>query len=111
MPKKLSTKSVHSGENRAFDSVTTPIVQTSTYFFKNTEDIKSFTEGRLHHYEYGRYNNPTREAAEKKLADLEGGERCILFDSGMSAVGASILAYTKSGNHIIMTDDCYRQTM
>jgi len=111
MLKRLSSISVHGGENRIFDSVTTPIVQTSTYFFKDTHAIKAFVEGKCHHYEYGRYNNPTREAAERKLAALEGGEHCILFDSGMSAVAATILGYVESGDHVILTDDCYRQTM
>jgi len=111
MLKRLSSISVHGGENRVFESVTTPIVQTSTYFFKDTHEIKAFTEGKYHHYEYGRYNNPTREAAERKLAALEGGGHCILFDSGMSAVAATILGYVGSGDHVILTDDCYRQTM
>lgn len=111
MLKRLSSISVHGGENRIFESVTTPIVQTSTYFFKDTHEIKAFVEGKCHHYEYGRYNNPTREAAERKLAALEGGEHCILFDSGMSAVAATILGYVESGDHVILTDDCYRQTM
>lgn len=111
MLKRLSSISVHGGENRIFESVTTPIVQTSTYFFKDTHQIKAFIEGKYHHYEYGRYNNPTREAAERKLAALEGGEHCILFDSGMSAVAATILGYVESGDHVILTDDCYRQTM
>ena len=111
MLKRLSSISVHGGENRIFESVTTPIVQTSTYFFKDTDEIKAFIDGKFHHYEYGRYNNPTREAAERKLAELEGGEHCILFDSGMSAVAATILGYVESGDHIILTDDCYRQTM
>lgn len=109
--KKLDSISVHGGENRVFDSVTTPIVQTSTYFFKNTSDLKKFIDGKHHHYEYGRYNNPTREAAEKKIAELEGGEECLLFDSGMSAIAGTMFAYMKSGDHIILTDDCYRQTM
>jgi len=111
MLKRLSSISVHGGENRIFESVTTPIVQTSTYFFKDTHEIKAFIEGKCHHYEYGRYNNPTREAAERKLAALEGGEHCILFDSGMSAVAATILGYVESSDHVILTDDCYRQTM
>ena len=41
---------------------------------------------------------------KRKLADLEGGESCILFDSGMSAVGETVFAYTKSGDHIIKID-------
>ena len=59
MLKKLSSISVHGGENRAFGSVTTPLVQTSTYFFKDTKELKGFIEKTHHHFEYGRYSNPT----------------------------------------------------
>jgi len=111
MTRRLSSVSVHAGENRAFRSMTTPIVQASTYYFRDMEEVQAFTEGEQHHYEYGRYDNPTREAAEKKLAELEGGERCLLFDSGMSAITATILAYLESGDHMVLTDDVYKQTM
>ena len=109
--KKISTRSVHSGELRLKGSVTTPVFQTSTYYFKNTEEIRKYTGGEAVHYEYGRYGNPTREAAEKKLADLEGAEDCVLFDSGMSAVTCTLLTFTEKGQHIVMTDDAYKKTL
>jgi cystathionine gamma-synthase len=71
----------------------------------------SFANGEIDHFEYGRYGNPTRQAAELKLAALEGAERCILFDCGMSAVSATILANCTQGQHIIITDDAYKQTL
>jgi len=71
----------------------------------------AFSKGEVDHYEYGRYGNPTREAAERKLAALEGAERCILFDCGMSAVCATILSSCSQGGHIIITDDAYKQTL
>jgi cystathionine gamma-synthase len=111
MSKKLGSISVHGGEDRTFRSVTTPLVQTSTYFFKDTEELNAFINMERPHFEYGRYNNPTRQVVERKLAELEGGQHCVLFDSGMSAIVGTILAYVESGDHIIMTDDCYRQTM
>ncbi len=111
MTKRLSTRSVHAGENRAFKSLTTPIVQASTYYFENIEDVDAFIEGKRHHYEYGRYDNPTRRAAEEKLADLENAESCLLFDSGMAAVTTALLAFLESGDNMVMTDDVYRQTM
>ncbi len=106
-----STTAVHGGERRWRGSITTPIVQTSTFVFKNMEEVAQYTSGKKSHYEYGRYGNPTQEAAEKKLALLEGAEHCLLFDCGMSAISATVFALMKSGDHIILTDDAYKQTL
>ena len=106
-----STIAVHGGERRWRGSVTTPIVQTSTFVFKNMKEVAEYTSGKKSHYEYGRYGNPTQEAAEKKLAMLEETDFCLLFDCGMSAISATVLALMKSGDHIILTDDAYKQTL
>jgi cystathionine gamma-synthase len=71
----------------------------------------AFAAGQVDHYEYCRYGNPTRQAAELKLAALESAERCVLFDCGMSAVSATILSICNQGQHIIITDDAYKQTL
>jgi cystathionine gamma-synthase len=75
------------------------------------DEVAKYTSGKKAHYEYGRYGNPTQEAAEKKLAMLEQADFCLLFDCGMSAVNATIFALMKSGDHIILTDDAYKQTL
>jgi cystathionine gamma-synthase len=105
------TIAVHYGENRWLGSITTPIDYASTFIFKDVDEMVAFASGRIEHYEYGRYGNPTREAAESKLAALEGAERCVLFDCGMSAVTATILSICSQSQHIIITDDAYKQTL
>jgi len=105
------TIAVHCGEKRWMGSITTPIDYTSTFVFKDVAEMVSFANGEIDHYEYGRYGNPTRQAAELKLAALEGAERCVLFDCGMSAVSATILSNCTQGQHIIITDDAYKQTL
>jgi cystathionine gamma-synthase len=113
--KKLgfSTKSVHGGEIRynEYGSITTPIVQTSTFIFKNTEEIRKLAEGDLDRYEYGRYGHPTQFAAERKLAVIEEAEDAVLFSSGMSAITTSLFALLQAGDHIIITDDAYKRTL
>ena len=47
--------------------------------------------------EYGRYGNPTVAAAERKLADLDGGEAALLFSSGMAAVTVTLLSLLSAG--------------
>src|SRR6056297_260967 len=109
----LSTRSVHAGEVRynEYGSVTTPIVQTSTFIFRNVDEIKQLAEGRIDRFEYGRYGHPTEVAAEKKLAALEEAEDAILFSSGMSAITTTLFALLQSGDHIIITDDAYKRTL
>jgi len=101
--------------SKAYYSVSTPIVQTSNYYFDSTAEVLEFmkakSEGRvLRGHEYGRYGNPTQEECERKLAAIEGAERSLLFATGMSAVIITLMAYLHPKGHIIFTNDCYRQT-
>jgi cystathionine gamma-synthase len=111
--KSLSTRSIHAGEPRRkyADSITTPIIQTSTYTFKNSKAIEDYTKKGKEHFEYGRYGNPTAKIAEARLANLEGAEDCVVFSSGMSAITTTILSLVQSGDHIVITDDSYKKTL
>lgn len=114
---KSATLAIH-GMGRtpkAYYSVSTPIVQTSNYYFDSTakvlEFMKAKSEGRVvREHEYGRYGNPTQQECERKLEAIEGAERAVLFSTGMSAVIITLLAYMRRNGHIIFTNDCYRQT-
>jgi cystathionine gamma-synthase len=108
-----STLAVHGGEDRLkyADSVTVPIVQTSTFIFQDEYDIAEYTSGKKKRFEYARYGNPTVRTAELKLAALEGAEEALLFDCGMSALTHALLALLSSGDHIILTSDVYKKTL
>ncbi len=110
---KIETKAVHSGERkerRQHRPITTPIEQTASYYFEDTQQIIDFYEGRLDGIKYGRYGCPTQHASERKMSELENTERALLFSSGMSALTTSILALTSEGEGVIFTSDCYRNT-
>lgn len=109
----LSTRAVHAGEHRRryADSITTPIIQTSTFTFRDSNHIEDYTRKGKEHFEYGRYGNPTVQIAEQRLADLEGAEDCVVFSSGMSAITTTILTLVQSGDHIVITDDSYKKTL
>ena len=114
---KLSTRVIHAGEKRQkpYHALTTPLVQTSTYTFENTQDLTDYMEAKLwgdetEREEYGRYGNPTIAAAEAKLADLDSGQAACLFSSGMAAITTTLLTLLGQGGHVILTDDCYRRT-
>lgn len=109
----VSTRAVHAGEIRfnPYTAITTPIVQTSTFIFRNTDEIKRLATGAKDRYEYGRYGHPTQYAAEGKLAALEGAEDAVLFSSGMSALTTTLYALLRTGDHLIITDDAYKRTL
>lgn len=111
--RSLYTDAVHAGERglKFADAITVPIVQTSTFTFKDCETIQRYTSKQLARYEYGRYGTPTQTAVERKLAVLDGAEDCLLFDSGMGAITSTLLALLEQGDHIVLTDDVYGQTM
>ena len=111
--KSIFTKSIHAGEEREryADSITTPIVQSSTYAFKDSKEIEAYTKNAKKRYEYGRYGNPTEKVAERRLAELDGAEDALMFSSGMMAITTTILALVQSGDHIVITDDCYGKTL
>jgi cystathionine gamma-synthase len=112
-PKRgAATASVHGGDLRQQEAnaITTPIYQTSTFWFKNSREVMDYQEGKTDREEYGRYGNPTWRAVERKLSELEGGAETVLFASGMCAATTTFLAMLPQNSHMIVTSDCYRRT-
>ena len=107
-----STTAVHAGEPRPkpAHALATPIIQTATYTFANTQELIDHFDGKTERVEYGRYGNPTQRIAEAKLAALEGAGDCLLFSSGMAAMTTALFAILSRGTHVVVTDDSYRRT-
>ena len=107
-----STQAVHGGERRqrSGDALTVPIYQTSTYVFRDTQELVDFKEGRINKGEYGRYGNPTISAAERKVAELEHADDALLWASGMCTITSLLLTMLRAGQHMIITADSYRRT-
>jgi cystathionine gamma-synthase len=108
-----STLAVHGGEPRAkpAHALTTPIIQTATYTWANSQEVKDHFDGKIEErIDYGRYGNPTQRIAEAKLAALDGAGDCLLFSSGMAAMTTTLFALLSRGTHVVVTDDSYRRT-
>ena len=111
-----STRAVHAGANRKkpYHALIEPIVQTATYAFEDFADIQDFIaakeKGTITHDDYGRYGNPTVQAVESRIAALEKTDSALLLSSGMAAITTTLLALLQTGDHIIITDDCYKRT-
>ncbi|KAI9120352.1 hypothetical protein K1719_007385 [Acacia pycnantha] len=105
---------IHSGERLGrgivTDAITTPVVNTTAYFFKKTADLIDFKEKRQFSFEYGRYGNPTTVVLEEKISALEGAESTLVLASGMCASTVLMMTLVPAGGHIVTTTDCYRKT-
>jgi cystathionine gamma-lyase len=96
----FSTRAIHAGQrpDPTTGAVMTPIYATSTY----AQESPGVNKG----YEYARGKNPTREAFEACIADLEGGTHAFGFASGMAATSTA-LELLDAGAHIVTGDDLY----
>ena len=99
----FATRAVHAGQHPdpLTGAVMTPIYQTSTYVQDGL--------GRHKGYEYARTQNPTREALERNIANLEGAEYGFAFSSGLSAVDA-VLKLLSAGDHVVAGENLYGGT-
>ncbi|MDA9651563.1 PLP-dependent aspartate aminotransferase family protein [Pelagibacteraceae bacterium] len=99
----IDTRVVHAGvkPEPITGAVMTPIFASSTFAQKEP--------GKHSGYEYGRSQNPTRDALEDSLANLENGSNAFVFSSGLAAQSA-VLEMLKPGDHIIAFDDLYGGT-
>jgi cystathionine gamma-lyase len=97
---KFETKVIHAGQrpDPQTGAVMTPIYATSTYAQSSPGEHKGF--------DYARTRNPTRDALEACLAELEGGHAGFAFASGMAAIG-TVLELLDAGSHIVAMNDLY----
>lgn len=107
----FQTKCVHSGiDEYEYGSVVPPIYQTSTFKFKSAQHGASLFAGEEKGYIYTRMLNPTIQAMEDAIAELEGGHKALGCGSGMAAVHTIFAALTKSGDHVVCSSAVYGPT-
>lgn len=108
----MSTLALHAGElhQKPGDSITDPIFCASTYTFSSTQAVIDYIQQGQEREEYGRYGNPGERVVERKLAELEGGEDCLLFASGMAAIVGVLMTHLNSGDEVIFFDECYHRS-
>ena len=107
----IETKCLHSGYKPANGAPgVMPIVQSTTYRFDSTEHIAALFDMPTE-FMYSRFANPTCDAVEKKIADLEGGVGAMLTSSGQAASMISILNICSAGDSFIATSTIYGGTI
>ncbi len=111
MKKKNNQKHNKSPEELSYEgAMVTPIFQTSNFSFESWDAISDAFDNRTKSFIYSRGNNPTVEIAQRKLANLAGGERALLFGSGMGAISAAVLHCVQKDGHIIAIKNIYGPT-
>lgn len=109
------TIAVHGGERtdeQEFGAVVSPVFHSATYAFKDFDEMRRYAHGELPDaYFYSRYANPTVAEAERKIAELEGAEACVVTSSGSAATFCAIATLCGSGDEVIACDSVYGGTV
>ena len=109
---RINTKALHAGFNP--DNITgacaLPIYQTNAYLFPDAETAAAryalTDSGNI----YTRLGNPTTAVLEERINAIEGGIGAVAFSSGMAAITAAILTFTRPGDEIVSANTLYGGT-
>ena len=110
-----ATIAVHGGqrpEETPFGAVVAPVFHSSTFSFRNFDELRRYARGELpESFFYSRYANPTVAEVERKIAELEGADSCVVTSSGSAATFATLVTLCESGDEVIATDSVYGGTV
>ena len=104
-----TTRAIHAGNPKFGDigEVSVPIFQSSTFAFPNAEEGAARFSGEKKGYIYTRLGNPTVNALEENIADLEGGYKGLATATGMAAVTTVYTALLRQGAHVVSSQSVY----
>lgn len=108
----IKTRLLHAGKAPAWKggtAVNPPLVRASTVLFDDTAHQRDMRgrRGSERIFSYGARGTPTTFALEDVVSELEGAYRTKLFPTGLAAIGMTLLAYLKPGDHVLMSDSVY----
>lgn len=103
-----ATLAIHAGKgDDQHGSLVSPLYQTATFAFANTEQGSQRFAGDAEGYIYSRLGNPTITELEQRVAALEQTEAAAACATGMGAVSAAMLAFLRQGDHVLVSDAIY----
>jgi len=107
----FDTRAVRAGHRRTGEGEhSEAIFPTSSYVFASAAEAAARFSGAIPGNIYSRFTNPTVRTFEERLAALEGGERCVAFASGMSAILATAMGLLKAGDHVVASKAIFGTT-
>jgi len=104
------TTAVHGRRESRSGPLTTPVVQSSTFAFADSGEMRRYLEGDERLYLYTRYENPTLRELEESLAALEGAEAGLVFASGMAAMTTALFSLVQAGDEVLASASLYGGT-
>jgi O-acetylhomoserine (thiol)-lyase len=109
---KIETQAIHAGfaPDPATKAVATPIYQTTSYAFDDTQHGADLFDLKVAGNIYTRIMNPTNDVLEKRVAAMEGGVGALALASGMAAITYAVFTIAESGDNIITTSTLYGGT-
>jgi O-acetylhomoserine (thiol)-lyase len=109
---KLASLALHHGydSEATTKAATTPIYQTTSYTFDNTQHGADLFDLKVPGNIYTRIMNPTTDVLEQRVAEMEGGIAGLSVASGMAAITYAIQAITAVGDNIVSTSQLYGGT-
>jgi cystathionine beta-lyase/cystathionine gamma-synthase len=110
---KPATDLIHHGDGVSHDAepLTTPIYETTTFLFRNAEEVRAYNEGKSAKYLYSRYANPTVVPVEQKISALEGAEAALVLSSGQAATTTALMALVAAGDEVVCSSAIYGGTL
>ena len=108
---KPETIALHAGYagDPATNAATTPIYQTTSFTFDDTQHGADLFDLKVPGNIYSRIMNPTNAVLEQRLAELEGGVGALAVASGMAAIRYAIEAIAEVGSNIVSTITALRR--
>lgn len=108
----LETLAIRAGHQRTFEQEhAEPIFPTSSFVYESAAEAARKFGGQEPGNVYSRFTNPTVHTFERRLAALEGGERCVATSSGMSAILSTALALLSAGDEIVASRSLFGSTV
>jgi cystathionine beta-lyase/cystathionine gamma-synthase len=110
---KPATDLIHHGDGVSHDAepLTTPIYETTTFLFRNAEEVRAYNQGKSAKYLYSRYANPTVVPVEQKIAALEGADAALVLSSGQAATTTALMALLAAGDEVVCSSAIYGGTL
>lgn len=117
MPQKgIHTKLVNTGKHASkakagmVRTINPPVHHASTVLFDSYADLQAAARGEYRGVSYGTAGLPVQHAFENAMTELEGGALTKAFQSGINAITTALMAFTRSGDHILVVDNVYGPT-
>ncbi|WP_010629023.1 O-succinylhomoserine sulfhydrylase [Halomonas sp. KM-1] len=108
----LETLAIRAGHQRTHEQEHgEPIFPTSSFVYGSAAEAARKFGGEERGNVYSRFTNPTVHTFERRLAALEGGERCVATSSGMAAILSTVLALLQAGDEIVASRSLFGSTV